>query len=47
MLDTDAERARTTARGYARPYLGMSNYTNNLLALGSTARTSPVTAPTT
>ncbi len=36
MLDTDAERARATARGYARPYLGMSNYTNNLLALGST-----------
>ena len=36
VLDTDAERARTTARGYARPYLGMSNYTNNLLALGST-----------
>lgn len=36
VLDTDAERARTTAREYARPYLGMSNYTNNLLALGST-----------
>ena len=36
VLDTDAERARTTARGYARLYLGMSNYTNNLLALGST-----------
>ncbi len=36
VLDTDAERARTTAREYARLYLGMSNYTNNLLALGST-----------
>jgi probable F420-dependent oxidoreductase len=46
VLDTDAERARATAREYARLYLGLSNYTNNLLALGSTARTSPVTAPT-
>ena len=40
MLDTDAERARTTAREYARLYLGMSNYTNNLLALGSTSEIS-------
>ena len=36
VLDTDAERARATAREYARLYLGMSNYTNNLVALGST-----------
>jgi probable F420-dependent oxidoreductase len=37
VLDTDAGRARTTAREYARLYLRMSNYTNNLLALGSTS----------
>jgi probable F420-dependent oxidoreductase len=33
VLDADAERARTKAREYARPYLGLSNYTNNLLRL--------------
>jgi probable F420-dependent oxidoreductase len=33
-LDDDAERARTTAQEYARLYLGLSNYTNNLLRYG-------------
>jgi probable F420-dependent oxidoreductase len=37
VLDDDAERARAAAREYARPYLGMSNYTNNLLKLDFTA----------
>ena len=36
MLDEDVERARATAREFARLYLGLSNYTNNLLALGYT-----------
>ena len=36
-LDSDAERARATARGYARLYLGLTNYTNNLLASGFSA----------
>jgi probable F420-dependent oxidoreductase len=36
-LDGDADRARATARGYARLYLGLTNYTNNLLASGFTA----------
>jgi probable F420-dependent oxidoreductase len=36
VLDDDAERARATAREYARIYLGLSNYTNNLLATGFT-----------
>ncbi|MEA2478792.1 MAG: hypothetical protein QOJ07_714 [Thermoleophilaceae bacterium] len=36
-LDSDAERARATARGYARLYLGLSNYTKNLLASGFSA----------
>ncbi|MDP9244291.1 MAG: TIGR03620 family F420-dependent LLM class oxidoreductase, partial [Chloroflexota bacterium] len=35
-LDGDAERARSSARAYARSYLGMSNYTNNLLRSGFT-----------
>jgi probable F420-dependent oxidoreductase len=34
VLDSDAERARATAREYAQLYLGASNYTNNLLKLG-------------
>jgi hypothetical protein len=33
-LDDDDERARETAREYARVYLGLSNYTNNLLQYG-------------
>ncbi len=36
VLDTDVERARETARGYAKMYLGLSNYTNNLLRFGFT-----------
>ena len=36
VADTDTERARATARGYAKPYLGLSNYTNNLLEHGFT-----------
>jgi probable F420-dependent oxidoreductase len=36
VLDADEQRARTKAREYARPYLGLSNYTNNLLRLDST-----------
>jgi probable F420-dependent oxidoreductase len=31
VLDTDPQSARATARTYAKLYLGMSNYTNNLL----------------
>jgi probable F420-dependent oxidoreductase len=31
VLDPDPESARTTARQYAKLYLGLSNYTNNLL----------------
>jgi probable F420-dependent oxidoreductase len=38
VVDTDAERARTAARGYAAVYLGLSNYTNNLLRFGFTER---------
>jgi len=34
VLDTDAERARATARVYAELYLGLSNYTRNLRRLG-------------
>jgi probable F420-dependent oxidoreductase len=37
VLDSDVERARAKARDYARPYLGMSNYTNNLLRFGFSA----------
>jgi probable F420-dependent oxidoreductase len=36
VLDEDVERARATARGFAGPYLGRSNYTRNLLRLGFT-----------
>ena len=36
VLDADADRARDTARGYAKLYLGLSNYTNNLLRFGFT-----------
>ncbi|MFC0042341.1 LLM class F420-dependent oxidoreductase [Actinomadura rayongensis] len=37
VLDEDADRARTTARGkVAHPYLKLSNYTNNLRRLGWT-----------
>ena len=36
VLDSDGARARAKAREYARPYLGMRNYTSNLLALGFT-----------
>jgi probable F420-dependent oxidoreductase len=38
VVDTDAERARASARGYAALYLGLSNYTNNLLQFGFTER---------
>jgi probable F420-dependent oxidoreductase len=31
VLDTDSERARATARAYAKTYLGLRNYTSNLL----------------
>jgi probable F420-dependent oxidoreductase len=31
VLDTDATRAREKARAYAKPYLRLRNYTNNLL----------------
>lgn len=31
VIDTDEERGRATAREYAERYLGLSNYTNNLL----------------
>jgi probable F420-dependent oxidoreductase len=34
VLDDDAESARATAREYAALYLGLSNYTNNLLNHG-------------
>jgi probable F420-dependent oxidoreductase len=34
VVDDDAERARAAARAYAQMYLGLSNYTNNLLAHG-------------
>jgi probable F420-dependent oxidoreductase len=37
VLDDDAERARSKAREFARPYLGMRNYTSNLLRFGFTA----------
>jgi probable F420-dependent oxidoreductase len=36
VVDTDAERARATARTYAKVYLGLSNYTGNLLRFGFT-----------
>ena len=34
VVDQDSERAREAARAYARTYLGMSNYTSNLLRHG-------------
>ena len=34
VLDTDPESARATARGYAEMYLGLRNYTGNLLRHG-------------
>jgi probable F420-dependent oxidoreductase len=37
VVDTDAERARATARAYAALYLGLTNYTSNLLRFGFTA----------
>jgi probable F420-dependent oxidoreductase len=37
VLDEDLGRAREKAREYARTYLGLSNYTNNLLTQGFTA----------
>jgi len=34
VLDTDTDRARETARRYAKLYLGLGNYTSNLLRHG-------------
>ena len=34
VVETDPVRARAVARDYAKLYLGLSNYTNNLLDLG-------------
>ena len=34
VIDEDVERGRATARHYAEPYLGLSNYTNALLEHG-------------
>lgn len=36
VLDTDPDRARTTARTMLEMYLGLPNYTANLLRLGFT-----------
>jgi probable F420-dependent oxidoreductase len=36
VLDTDPERGRAKARNYARLYLGLRNYTSNLLRFGFT-----------
>jgi probable F420-dependent oxidoreductase len=36
VVETDSERARAVARKYAELYLGLSNYTKNLLQLGFT-----------
>jgi probable F420-dependent oxidoreductase len=36
VVDGETDRARDRAREYARAYLGLSNYTNNLLRLGFT-----------
>jgi probable F420-dependent oxidoreductase len=36
VVDTDAERARATARTYAKLYFGLTNYTSNLLKFGFT-----------
>ena len=36
VVETDAERAREDARAYAATYLGLTNYTSNLLRYGFT-----------
>jgi probable F420-dependent oxidoreductase len=36
VVDTDPERARAIARDYAKLYLGLRNYTQNLLGVGFT-----------
>ncbi len=36
VVDTDPERARAVARGYAKLYLGLTNYTRRLLDVGFT-----------
>jgi probable F420-dependent oxidoreductase len=36
VVDTDTERARATARGFAALYLSLGNYTRNLLKFGFT-----------
>jgi probable F420-dependent oxidoreductase len=36
VVETDAERAREDARAYAATYLGLTNYTSNLLRFGFT-----------
>jgi probable F420-dependent oxidoreductase len=36
VVDPDADRARAKARAYAQPYLGLRNYTSNLLKFGFT-----------
>jgi probable F420-dependent oxidoreductase len=36
VVDADADSARARARGYARMYLGLRNYTGNLLRFGFT-----------
>ncbi len=38
VLDTDPDAARAAARGYAKMYLGLRNYTGNLLRYGFTER---------
>ncbi len=38
VIDPDPVSARQTARGYAKLYLGLGNYTRNLLELGFTER---------
>jgi probable F420-dependent oxidoreductase len=38
VLDDDLESARARARSYAAMYLGLRNYTNNLLRHGFTAQ---------
>jgi probable F420-dependent oxidoreductase len=40
VIDSDAERARATARQYAQLYLRLHNYTSNLLRFGFTEPTS-------
>jgi probable F420-dependent oxidoreductase len=38
VVETDPQRARAVARGYAKLYLGLRNYTRNLLDFGFTER---------